>query len=73
MRVIRSSEDRHGSDPEEFVAALPEQQRTAVTGRVLDERSYDELAAELGVSEQVVRTRASRGLAQLRVAIGGER
>jgi RNA polymerase sigma factor (sigma-70 family) len=57
----------------ELVAALPEEQRAAVTGRVIDERPYDELAASLGLSEQVVRKRVSRGLAQLRAAMGGER
>jgi RNA polymerase sigma factor (sigma-70 family) len=57
----------------ELVAALPEEQRAAVTGRVIEERGYDELAASLGLSEQVVRKRVSRGLAQLRAAIGGER
>jgi RNA polymerase sigma factor (sigma-70 family) len=57
----------------ELVAALPEEQRAAVTGRVIEERGYDELAASLGLSEQVVRKRVSRGLAQLRAAMGGER
>src|SRR5579875_582266 len=57
----------------ELVAALPEDQREAVTGRVIEERDYDELAASLGLSEQVVRKRVSRGLAQLRAVIGGER
>lgn len=57
----------------ELVAALPEEQRAAVTGRVVEERSYDELAASLGLSEQVVRKRVSRGLARLRAVIGAER
>jgi RNA polymerase sigma factor (sigma-70 family) len=57
----------------ELVAGLPEEQRAAVTGRVIDERPYDELAASLGLSEQVVRKRVSRGLAQLRATMGGER
>jgi RNA polymerase sigma-70 factor (ECF subfamily) len=57
----------------ELIAGLPADQRAAVTGRVIEERSYDELAASLGLSEQVVRKRVSRGLAQLRAAIGGER
>jgi RNA polymerase sigma factor (sigma-70 family) len=57
----------------ELVAALPEEQRVAVTGRVIEDRPYDELAASLGLSEQVVRKRVSRGLAQLRAAMGGER
>jgi RNA polymerase sigma-70 factor, ECF subfamily len=56
----------------ELVAALPEEQRAAVTGRVIDERPYDELAASLGLSEQVVRKRVSRGLARLRSAMGAK-
>src|SRR5579875_253778 len=57
----------------ELVAALPEPQRVAVTGRVIEERPYDELAASLGLSEQVVRKRVSRGLARLRSALGASR
>jgi RNA polymerase sigma factor (sigma-70 family) len=57
----------------ELVAALPEPQRAAVTGRVIEERSYDELAASLGLSEQVIRKRVSRSLAQLRAAMGRPR
>jgi RNA polymerase sigma factor (sigma-70 family) len=45
---------------------LPADQRAAVRGRVLDERSYGELAAALRCSESVVRQRVSRGLRSLR-------
>jgi RNA polymerase sigma factor (sigma-70 family) len=45
---------------------LPEDQRIAVTGRVLQERSYDELARSLSCSQSVVRQRVSRGLRSLR-------
>jgi DNA-directed RNA polymerase specialized sigma24 family protein len=37
-----------------------------VTARVVQERPYDELAGEEGLSETVVRKRVSRGLATLR-------
>ena len=49
----------------EALAALPTDQREAVTGRVLDERPYAELAAGLQCSESVVRQRVSRGLRAL--------
>ncbi len=51
---------------------LPEEQRDAVRARVLDEREYDEIAAELAVSEAVVRKRVSRGLTGLRRRLGRE-
>ncbi len=46
--------------------SLPEDQRAAVKGRVLQERSYDELADSLRCSQSVVRQRVSRGLRSLR-------
>jgi RNA polymerase sigma factor (sigma-70 family) len=45
---------------------LPDDQRAAVKGRVLHERSYDELARSLSCSQSVVRQRVSRGLHNLR-------
>jgi len=48
---------------------LPADQRVAVKGRVLQERSYDELARSLSCSQSVVRQRVSRGLRTLRQAL----
>jgi RNA polymerase sigma-70 factor (ECF subfamily) len=45
---------------------LPPDQRTAIAARVVDERPYEDIAAELRCSEAVVRQRVSRGLARLR-------
>jgi len=45
---------------------LPAEQRDAVRARVLEDGSYDEIAAELQCSPAVVRKRVSRGLAGLR-------
>lgn len=53
------------------LAALPAEQAQAVTGRVVDELSYDELAARLDCSESVVRKRVSRGLKTLRTELEG--
>jgi len=50
----------------ELLRRLPADQRQAVRARVLDDRSYDDIAAELETSSLVVRKRVSRGLAQLR-------
>ncbi len=48
---------------------LPEEQRLAVSGRVLDERDYAELATEMRCSESVVRQRVSRGLRAMRARL----
>jgi RNA polymerase sigma-70 factor (ECF subfamily) len=44
------------------IAGLNPQHAYAVLQRIVEERGYDDLAAELGVSEDVVRARVSRGL-----------
>ncbi len=49
-----------------LVEQLPSEQREAVLARVVEDRSYEELAAELRCSESVVRKRVSRGLHTLR-------
>jgi RNA polymerase sigma factor (sigma-70 family) len=51
---------------EELLDALPRSQREAVKARVLEEREYVEIAAELRCSDLVARKRVSRGLATLR-------
>jgi len=49
-----------------LLAQLPIAQRDAVRARVLDERSYSEIASEMDCSEAVVRQRVHRGLSRLR-------
>jgi DNA-directed RNA polymerase specialized sigma24 family protein len=49
-----------------LLAGLPDDQRAAIRGRVLEDRDYRELAATLLCSESVVRQRVSRGLRVLR-------
>jgi RNA polymerase sigma factor (sigma-70 family) len=51
---------------EEWLGELPEGERDAVRRRVLDEASYEQIAAELACSQAVVRQRVSRGLSRLR-------
>lgn len=48
------------------LAALPADQQAAITGRVIDQQDYDDLADALGCSPSVVRKRVSRGLGALR-------
>jgi RNA polymerase sigma factor (sigma-70 family) len=55
---------------ERLLAELPDDQRAAIRARVLDERDYEDIAAELRCSPQVVRQRVSRGLRTLRTRMG---
>ena len=48
------------------LAALPPDQRAAIEARVIDEREYRDVAAQLGCSQSVVRQRVSRGLKTMR-------
>lgn len=50
----------------ELLGRLPADQREAVVARILDDRSYEDIASELSTSELVVRKRVSRALATLR-------
>jgi RNA polymerase sigma factor (sigma-70 family) len=52
------------------VQRLPADERTAVEARIVEERDYAEIAAQLQCSESVVRQRVSRGLARLRTRLG---
>jgi RNA polymerase sigma factor (sigma-70 family) len=49
-----------------LLARLPAEQRDAVMARIVDERSYLEIASEMDCSEAVVRQRVHRGLTHLR-------
>lgn len=49
-----------------LLARLPEDQRTALLERVLHERPYSEIAAEMACSEMLVRQRVHRALKRLR-------
>jgi RNA polymerase sigma factor (sigma-70 family) len=55
-----------GLEASALVDGLPEDQRAAVLARIVHEREYSEIAAQLEVSESVVRQRVSRGLAVVR-------
>ncbi len=55
------------------LTTLPEEQRSAIDARILQEREYAEIAGELRCSEAVVRQRVSRGLRTLRARLEGQR
>jgi RNA polymerase sigma factor (sigma-70 family) len=56
----------------ELLNRLPPEQASAIRARVLDERDYDEIAAELETSSLVIRKRVSRGLGTLRKSLSEE-
>jgi len=82
-RIGMESIEFHDSDLERIVAVLddgngaisarvrelPALERSALLARIVDERSYAEIAAESRCSETVVRKRVSRGLARLRARL----
>jgi RNA polymerase sigma-70 factor (ECF subfamily) len=72
-RVEQLVDARRGPSAAALVSDLPPEQREAVLARVVQERSYADIAAELTVSEAVVRQRVSRGLAGIRARLGGQR
>ncbi len=51
---------------ERLLGRLSAEQRQAVRARVIDDRSYVEIASEMACSQAVVRQRVSRALRQLR-------
>lgn len=57
----------------ELLEGLPRDQSEAIRARVLDDRPYPEIAADLQTSELVIRKRVSRGLSKLRDALEKER
>ncbi|HEX3764319.1 MAG TPA: sigma-70 family RNA polymerase sigma factor, partial [Kofleriaceae bacterium] len=54
-----------------LIQSLPAEQQQAVMARVVGERSYEEIAAEMECSPSVVRQRVSRGLRSLRSELEG--
>jgi RNA polymerase sigma factor (sigma-70 family) len=64
---------RAGTNVVDLVAGLPADERHAIEARVVHERSYSDIAAQLHCSEMVVRKRVSRGLGQVRRRLEGGR
>ena len=56
----------------EEMTGLSVEYREALRLRVVDERSYADVATELGISEQTARARVSRALKSLRESLGDE-
>ncbi len=56
-----------------LLGRLAPEQRDAITAHIIEDRPYDEIAAELDTSQAVVRKRVSRGLAAIRQRMGVRR
>lgn len=69
--VIAEIEALDGGVALDALAVLPPDQAVAVSGRVIDDLPYDELADRLDCSESVVRQRVSRGLKTLKAQMEG--
>lgn len=71
---LTSVGDGDGDDAlERALDELPAEHRRAVLARVVDDRDYADIAAELQCSEHLVRQRVSRGLGRLRSVLQGDR
>jgi RNA polymerase sigma factor (sigma-70 family) len=66
LQAIDEAVGRGESELCQLLAELPPAQREAIEERVVEEKSYLEIAAALRCSESVIRKRVSRGLATLR-------
>lgn len=58
--------ERVVADAEALIEVLPPDERAAVLGRVVEDRSYRALAQGAGIPQAAMRQRVSRGLARLR-------
>lgn len=56
----------------ELLEDLPGDQRDAVRARIVEDRSYSEIAAELRCSQSVIRKRVSRGVRAIRAKMETE-
>jgi RNA polymerase sigma factor (sigma-70 family) len=68
----RIAELEEGAAATASLNGLPASERQAIEARVIGEREYAAIAAELRCSEAVVRKRVSRGLARLRAELSAE-
>jgi RNA polymerase sigma-70 factor (ECF subfamily) len=68
--IARLSADQRSASS--ALTSLPADQRRAIEARVLHDRPYPEIAAELSCSEALIRQRVSRGLRALRTRLAGE-
>jgi RNA polymerase sigma factor (sigma-70 family) len=69
LEEVEARADRGNSALAAGLADLPEPTRAALLARIVDEEPYEDIAARLACSEQVVRQRVHRGLRRLRAAL----
>src|SRR3954452_23949036 len=71
LERVEAIADAERVDVDVALGALPGDQRDAVRARVLDDRSYEEIADDQRFSPPAARQRVSRGLAALRAHLKG--
>ena len=69
LERVEEIASRASTELDSAIAQLPDEQRKALLARVVDQRTYPEIAAEMNCSELLVRQRVSRGLRRLRSRI----
>jgi RNA polymerase sigma-70 factor (ECF subfamily) len=69
LERVRALADSEHSRVIELLEQLPEDERRTVRARIIQERSYAEIANVMRCSEMVVRKRVSRGLARMRAEL----
>jgi len=69
LERVRTLADSDHSGITELLEQLPPDERSAVHARIVEERSYTEIATAVSCSEMVVRKRVSRGLARMRARL----
>jgi RNA polymerase sigma factor (sigma-70 family) len=72
LERVEEVASRASSEALQLLESLPQDQQLAVSGRVLRELDYAELAAGLSCSQSLVRQRVSRGLRALRARMKEE-
>lgn len=55
-----------GADAHELLSPLQKDERAAVWKRFLEEASYEEMAVQLGLSQEAVRQKVSRAIRKLK-------
>jgi RNA polymerase sigma-70 factor, ECF subfamily len=69
LERVQALADSEHSRVTELLGQLPEDERAAVRARIVEERSYGEMAGSMRCSELVLRKRVSRGLARMRTEL----
>lgn len=71
-KIPAQQQENKNKDANEILGALPQQQRQALSLRVYDEHTFEEIALRLSTSPENARQLVSRGIKKLRQVFGGK-